>query len=81
MKFFNIHYECNDAKDYYSKLLSSRMQLMVSFLTSSDLMKIITLIVITLMMVVTLEHIYFGIQKHPDYVLVREGWKDSKNVV
>jgi hypothetical protein len=24
MKYFNIHYECNDARDHYSKLLKDK---------------------------------------------------------
>jgi len=42
MKFFNIRYECNDARDDYSKLLKQKKHLMVSFLTGLELMTMIT---------------------------------------
>jgi len=38
MKFFNIRYECNDARDDYSKLLKQKNAMMVSFLTGLELM-------------------------------------------
>jgi hypothetical protein len=54
MKFFNICYEWNDARDDYSKLLNQQNATrMVSFLTGSALMTMITLVIT--MMVVTSE--------------------------
>jgi hypothetical protein len=53
MKFFNICYEWNDARDDYSKLLKQQNATrMVSFLTGSVLMTMVTLVIP--MMVVTL---------------------------
>jgi len=53
MKFFNIHYECSDARDDYSKLLK-QTKLVVFFLTGSVQMTMITLIIMIIMMVLIL---------------------------
>jgi len=54
MRFFNIQYECNDARDDYSKTLKQKNANDGVFPHCSELMTMITLMVITMMMAVTL---------------------------